>query len=59
MRYNEEWKDFEVISTSKGEKLERWGNVYLLRPDPQVIWDTGKSLKIPKLCESVPGQRHD
>ena len=50
MRYNEEWKDFEVISTSKGEKLERWGNVYLLRPDPQVIWDTGKSLKIPKLC---------
>ncbi len=50
MRYNEEWKDFEVISTSKGEKLERWGNVYLLRPDPQVIWDTGKSLRIPKLC---------
>ena len=50
MKYNEEWKDFEVISTSKGEKLERWGNVYLLRPDPQVIWDTGKSLKIPKLC---------
>ncbi len=50
MRYNDEWSDFEVISTSKGEKLERWGDVYLLRPDPQVIWDSGKSLKIPKLC---------
>lgn len=50
MKYNEEWQDFEVISTSKGEKLERWRNVYLLRPDPQVIWDTEKSLHIPQLC---------
>ncbi|MBR2967698.1 MAG: class I SAM-dependent methyltransferase [Clostridia bacterium] len=32
------WKDYEVIATSRGEKLERWGDVYLLRPDPQVIW---------------------
>lgn len=37
------WKDYEVIATSCGEKLERWGNVYLLRPDPQVIWK-GKDL---------------
>ncbi|MDO4188220.1 MAG: class I SAM-dependent methyltransferase [Lachnospiraceae bacterium] len=34
------WKDYEVIDTSKGEKLERWGKYVLLRPDPQVIWDT-------------------
>ncbi len=34
------WKDYEVIDTSKGEKLERWGNYILVRPDPQVIWDT-------------------
>ncbi|MBO6016318.1 MAG: class I SAM-dependent methyltransferase [Lachnospiraceae bacterium] len=34
------WKDYEVIDTSKGEKLERWGDYILLRPDPQVIWDT-------------------
>ena len=34
------WKDYEVIDTSKGEKLERWGNYLLVRPDPQVIWDT-------------------
>ena len=32
------WKDYEVIDTSKGEKLERWGKYILLRPDPQVIW---------------------
>ena len=43
MKYNTEWNDYKVISTSKGEKLERWGNYYLLRPDPQVIWDSGKS----------------
>ncbi len=45
MKYNDEWKDYEVISTSKGEKLERWGQYKLLRPDPQVIWDSGKNLR--------------
>jgi 23S rRNA (cytosine1962-C5)-methyltransferase len=34
------WKDYEVIDCSKGEKLERWGRFILVRPDPQVIWDT-------------------
>ncbi len=34
------WKDYEVIDTSRGEKLERWGDYILVRPDPQVIWDT-------------------
>ena len=38
------WKDYELIDTSRGEKLERWGNIYLLRPDPQVIWDKGDLL---------------
>ena len=37
------WKDYEVIDCSKGEKLERWGEYLLVRPDPQVIWDTEKS----------------
>ena len=37
------WKDYEVIDCSKGEKLERWGKYILLRPDPQVIWDTEKT----------------
>ena len=36
------WKDYEVIDCSKGEKLERWGEYLLVRPDPQVIWDTPK-----------------
>lgn len=36
------WKDYEVIDCSGGEKLERWGNYILVRPDPQVIWDTPK-----------------
>ena len=40
-----DWKDYEVIDTSGGEKLERWGDYILLRPDPQVIWDTPKKNK--------------
>ncbi len=36
------WKDYEVIDTSGGEKLERWGDYILVRPDPQVIWNTDK-----------------
>lgn len=39
------WKDYEVIDTSNGEKLERWGNYILLRPDPQVIWNTPPKAK--------------
>ena len=36
----EHWKDYEVLDTSDGEKLERWGRYILVRPDPQVIWQT-------------------
>ena len=36
----DQWNDYEVIDCSKGEKLERWGDYLLVRPDPQVIWDT-------------------
>ncbi len=36
------WKDYEVIDTGNGEKLERWGKYILLRPDPQVIWEADK-----------------
>jgi len=39
------WKDYEVIDCSKGEKLERWGDYILVRPDPQVIWDTPRADK--------------
>jgi 23S rRNA (cytosine1962-C5)-methyltransferase len=36
------WVDYEVIDCSRGEKLERWGKYRLIRPDPQIIWDTEK-----------------
>lgn len=39
------WKDYEVLDTSSGEKLERWGDYLLVRPDPQVIWNTPKANK--------------
>ena len=37
------WKDYEVIDCSRGEKLERWGKYLLIRPDPQVIWNTERT----------------
>ena len=39
-----EWQDFSVIATGNGYKLERWGKVVLLRPDPQVIWEESTSM---------------
>ena len=39
MRIAENWKDYTIIATGSGYKLERWKDVVLLRPDPQVIWD--------------------
>lgn len=40
MRKTEFWNDYELIDSSGGERLERWGDVILIRPDPQVIWNT-------------------
>lgn len=39
------WKDYEILDTSSGEKLERWGDYILIRPDPQVLWDVKKNEK--------------
>ncbi len=39
------WNDYELLDCSEGEKLERWGSYILVRPDPQVIWNTEKTLK--------------
>lgn len=38
------WKEYEVLDASGGEKLERWGKYTILRPDPQVIWNTKRSI---------------
>ena len=38
MEVANKWKDYEILDMANGEKLERWGNIYLIRPDPQIIW---------------------
>ncbi len=43
MWVSDNWTDYEVIDTSNGEKLERWGDYMLVRPDPQIIWNTERS----------------
>ena len=51
----DEWKDYECIDTADGEKLERWGDVILCRPDPQVIWDTKSA---PQLWNNANAHYH-
>lgn len=46
MRATKKWNDYELIDCSHGERLERWGKQILIRPDPQVIWDTPKTSAI-------------
>ena len=43
MWVSDKWRDFELLDCSRGEKLERWGNYTVVRPDPQAIWDTPRS----------------
>lgn len=43
MRYSKDWKDYELIDCSDGERLEHWGREILIRPDPQVIWQTERN----------------
>ena len=33
-----QWQDYELLDTLDGERLERWGDVLLIRPDPQILW---------------------
>lgn len=53
MRVADNWKDYELIDCSCGERLERWGNVILIRPDPQVIWKTPKKNPLWKKADAV------
>jgi len=41
-----EWKDYELLDCSNGEKLERWGDYILVRPDPQAIWETPRKNRL-------------
>ena len=49
MKLADKWHDYELLDCSNGEKLERWGDIYLLRPDPQVIWEHGNLAKDPRI----------
>lgn len=55
MKIARDWKDFQVVSTSDGEKIEKWGDVVLMRPDPQVIWHAEE----PKLKLHAKYERSD
>ena len=35
----DKWKDYALIDMARGEKLEDWGGIYVIRPDPQIVWD--------------------
>lgn len=52
MRIANKWVDYEIIDTSNGDKLERFGDVILVRPDPQIIWQTKKENKYWKLANA-------
>ncbi len=43
MRAADGWLDYELLDTSRGERLERWGEILLIRPDPQILWDAPRS----------------
>ena len=45
MRNTEDFFDYELIDTTCGERLERWGDIILIRPDPTVMWNTEKNDK--------------
>ena len=53
MRSTFDWKDYELIDCSDGERLERWNNIILIRPDPQVIWKTPKNNPLWKMADAV------
>mgnify|MGYP002513931303 CR=1 FL=1 len=56
MWYSENWKDYELLDASDGERLERWGDRILIRPDPQIIWKG--VAKHPLWKQDREGNRH-
>ncbi len=54
LKVSSEWKDYECIDAGNGEKLERWGEIILRRPDPQAMWET----KFDKAWTKVDGHYH-
>ncbi len=52
MRVSDNWKDYSLLDASGGERLERWGEYALVRPDPQIIWNTPRELPEWKECDA-------
>ena len=57
MRTVEGFKDYELLDADSGERLERWGDVILIRPDPQVIWSGTKKDKRWKDADGIFSRR--
>ena len=53
MWYSDKWNDYELLDTSDGEKLERWGRHILIRPDPQIIWSGIKEHPLWKKADAI------
>ena len=55
MRLANEWKDYKILDMADGQKLEKWGDVILSRPDPQIIW---KSKSFPNKWREINAEYH-
>ena len=55
MIISDKWKDYEILDMANGEKLERWGNIVLIRPDPQIVWSNKQN---PKLWRTANAHYH-
>lgn len=53
MRPADQWKDYELIDATGGNRLERWGNTLLVRPDPQVVWKSEPSSPLWNKADAV------
>ena len=53
MRVADKWQEYKILDTSSGEKLESWGGVTLVRPDPQIIWKSEKRSEMWKRADGV------
>ena len=58
MWISDKWRDYELIDCSNGEKLERWGNYTLVRPDPQAIWHTARRDRRWQECDGRYARSH-
>ena len=55
MIISDKWNDYEILDMADGEKLERWGDIILIRPDPQIIW---KNKSNPSLWKKANAHYH-